>query len=160
MQHCRIVLRASPNEEWNQIEEDATKLDLDVLNKNPVLKENKIFIEAIQKGCLVVCFNTANNVSLEESLYNLFSVMFEFLKIDSKLQKSDVSTFQVNGYIYIPENFKKGKFTELISLIINMFHSKFLYFIQHCTHLKEISFSPRGVLNILSSFVVKYSNKL
>nr|XP_022298797.1 uncharacterized protein LOC111107745 [Crassostrea virginica] len=109
LQHCRMVLRASPNEEWNQIVEDATKLDLDVLNRNPVLKENKISIEAIQKGCLVVCFNTANNVSLEESLYNLFSVMFEFLKIDSKLQKSDVSTFQVNGYIYIPENFKKGE---------------------------------------------------
>lgn len=104
----RMVLRSNQTKEWTQITENVLKLDLRDLNSNPVLEENNIAVDSIEKGCLVVSFNTASGVPIQHCLKLLFEVLFEVLDIESTLQKCNVSEIRINGYVYCPEKFKEG----------------------------------------------------
>ena len=54
-----MVLKSSQSLEWEQIKENATYLDIEDLNTKPALKENGITVKSINRGCLVVDFNTS-----------------------------------------------------------------------------------------------------
>ena len=105
----RMVLRSNQTKEWTEITENVLKLDLRDLNSNPVLKENNIAVDSIEKGCLVVSFNTASGIPIQHCLKLLFEVLFEVLEIESTLQKHNVSEIRINGYVYCPEQFKEGR---------------------------------------------------
>ena len=119
----RMVLRSNQTKEWTQITENVLKLDLCDLNSNPVLQENNIVVDSIEKGCLVVSFNTASGVPIQHCLKLLFEVLFEVLDIESTLQKNNVSEIRINGYVYCPEQFKEGRCIRIILYILYYFIS-------------------------------------
>lgn len=104
-----MVLRSNDTPEWRKITENVLKLDISDLNSNPVLLENDIIVDCIEKGCIVVSFNTASGNSIKASLKKLFDVLFRLLEMEKTLQKYKVPVIQVNGYIYCPEKFAEGK---------------------------------------------------
>lgn len=104
-----MVLRSNDTPEWREITENVLKLDISDLNSNPVLLENDIIVDSIEKGCIVVSFNTISGNSIKASLRKLFDVLFRLLEMEKTLQKCSVPVIQVNGYIYCPEIFAEGK---------------------------------------------------
>lgn len=101
----RMVLRSNDTPEWREITENVLKLDISDLNSNPVLLENDIIVDSIEKGCIVVSFNTISGNSIKASLRKLFDVLFRLLEMEKTLQKYSAPVIQVNGYIYCPEKF-------------------------------------------------------
>lgn len=104
-----MVLRSNDTPEWREITENVLKLDISDLNSNPVLLENDIIVDSIEKGCIVVSFNTISENSIKASLRNLFDVLFRLLEMEKTLQKYSAPVIQVNGYIYCPGKFAEGK---------------------------------------------------
>lgn len=104
-----MVLRSNDTPEWREITENVLKLDISDLNSNPVLLENDIIVDSIEKGCIVVSFNTMSGNSIKASLRKLFDVLFRLLEMEKTLQKYSAPVIQVNGYIYCPEKFAEGK---------------------------------------------------
>lgn len=111
-----MVLRSNNTPEWREITENVLKLDISDLNSNPVLIENDIIVECIEKGCIVVSysFNTTSASSIKASLKILFDVLFRFLEVEKTLQKYSAPVIQVNGYIYCPEKFAEGKLSHFV----------------------------------------------
>lgn len=104
-----MVLRSNDTPEWREITENVLKLDISDLNSNPVFLENDIIVDSIEKGCIVVSFNTISGNSIKALLRKLFDVLFRLLEMEKTLQKYSASVIQVNGYIYCPEIFAEGK---------------------------------------------------
>lgn len=82
-----MVLRSNDTPEWREITENVLKLDISDLNSNPVLLENDIIVDSIEKGCIVVSFNTISGNSIKASLRKLFDVLFRLLEMEKTLQK-------------------------------------------------------------------------
>lgn len=104
-----MVLRSNDTAEWSEITENVLKLDISDLNSNPKLRENDVIVECIEKGCIIVSWNTISENPIKASLKILFDVLFRFLEVEKTLQKYNVPMIQVNGYIYCPEKFAEGK---------------------------------------------------
>ena len=101
-----MVLKSSQSSEWEQIKENATNLDIEDLNTKPSLKENGITVISINRGCLVVDFNTSRGgAPFKEKIGSIMHVLFEVLDIRSTLQDNNASEIQVKGYIYHPKGF-------------------------------------------------------
>ncbi|XP_078341385.1 uncharacterized protein LOC111106749 [Crassostrea virginica] len=105
---CRMVLKSSQSSEWEQIKENATNLDIEDLNTKPALKENGITVISINRGCLVVDFNTSRGgAPFKEKIGSIMHVLFEVLDIRSTLQDNNASEIQVKGYVYHPKGFNE-----------------------------------------------------
>lgn len=104
-----MVLRSNDTPEWREITENVLKLDISDLNSNPVLLENDIIVDSIEKGCIVVSFNTISGNSIKASLRKLFDVLFRLLEMEKTLQKYSAPVIQINGYIYCSGKFAEGK---------------------------------------------------
>ncbi|XP_078341388.1 uncharacterized protein LOC111109309 isoform X2 [Crassostrea virginica] len=105
---CRMVLKSSQSSEWEQIKENATNLDIEDLNTKPALKENGITVKSINRGCLVVDFNTSRGgAPFKEKIGSIMHVLFEVLDIRSTLQDNNASEIQVKGYVYHPKEFNE-----------------------------------------------------
>nr|XP_022296066.1 uncharacterized protein LOC111105900 isoform X2 [Crassostrea virginica] len=105
---CRMVLKSSQSLEWEQIKENATYLDIEDLNTKPALKENGITVKSINRGCLVIDFNTSRGgAPFREKIGSIMHVLFEVLDIRSTLQDNNASEIQVKGYVYHPKGFNE-----------------------------------------------------
>ena len=101
-----MVLKSSQSSEWEQIKDNATNLDIEDLNTKPALKENGITVNSINRGCLVVDFNTSRGgAPFKEKIGSIMHVLFEVLDIRSTLQDNNASEIQVKGYVYHPKGF-------------------------------------------------------
>lgn len=101
-----MVLKSSQSSEWKQIKENATNLDIEDLNTKPALKENGITVKSINRGCLVVDFNTSRGgAPFKEKIGSIMHVLFEVLDMRSTLQDNNASEIQVKGYVYHPKGF-------------------------------------------------------
>ena len=101
-----MVLKSSQTSEWEQIKENATNLDIEDLNTKLALKENGITVNSINRGCLVVDFNTSRGgAPFKEKIGSIMHVLFEVLDIRSTLQDNNASEIQIKGYVYHAKEF-------------------------------------------------------
>ena len=102
----KLVIKSSQTPEWKRLPIDATNLDIEDLNTKPALKENGITVKSINRGCLVVDFNTSRGgAPFKEKIGSIMHVLFEVLDIRSTLQENNASEIQVKGYVYHPKGF-------------------------------------------------------
>lgn len=105
----RVVLRSSNSEAWKAICDEIVAINLDDLNLNESIKESHITVTSIERGCVVLNFNTNYAHPIKGSINRLLDAMCQVLDVEEKMQKYNVPLLQVRGYIYYPEKFTKGK---------------------------------------------------
>lgn len=102
-------MRSGDSEVWKTLCDEMVTINLDDLNSVESIKESHIKVTSIERGCVVLSVQTDQSHTVKDSINKLLDAVCQVLDVEAKMQKFNVPSLQVRGYIYYPEKFTKGK---------------------------------------------------
>lgn len=102
-------MRSGDSEVWKTLCDEMVAINLDDLNSVESIKESHIKVTGIERGCVVLNSQTDQSHTVKDSINKVLDAVCQVLDVEAKMQKFNVPSLQVRGYIYYPEKFTKGK---------------------------------------------------